>query len=480
MLAEQMDCLAFKQIDEDVEKFSFANDYFEDTDYQSEVVMVQRSEKNQLRTILRALILWSRRLKINDEDCCITYGDGFIRIIQRLITITESEEDCFWILTGLIRSFPRPFAIRSSVLDSDIDSCMRYELTTFKAMLEKYLPAVHNKLQEYGFPVEFMVYKCMTSFYANYFTSEMVLRLWDIIIFNFSSGQTNEERKRGIWWILAPAYLILQEKEQLIINATSVTQITNEFQSGPALIFNPDEFINKLKAIIDKIFIEGTTVQRISISRLAMTIFGRKTEAEPLEKENQNAAEFEEKRKKYMNQLKEIFEITRIENSMVHELVGVSRELLDGSDKTHFQMLNQEFLGNVKKVSSVANEMDLQSDNDESGIRLEEQIIDPSDDQLPIKSVHVFLHALSHEPTFLKDGYRLKVIYTKIDEDSKEMDGQQFSIVDGDIKLQNGEVLFKNEIVINRHSYFNYWNTYNLVKIQMVDPQDDQVILADT
>ena len=42
-------------------------------------------------------------------------------------------------------------------------------------------------------------------------------------------------------------------------------------------------------------------------------------------------------------------------------------------------MLNQEFLGNVKKVSSVANEMDLQSD-DESGIRLEEQIIDPSDD----------------------------------------------------------------------------------------------------
>ena len=52
---------------------------------------------------------------------------------------------------------------------------------------------------------------------------------------------------------------------------------------------------------------------------------------------------------------------------MVQELVGVSREMLDGSDKSHFQMLNQEFLGNVKKVASVANEMDLQSDNDESG-----------------------------------------------------------------------------------------------------------------
>ena len=169
-------------------------------------------------------------------------------------------------------------------------------MTTFKAMLEKYLPAVHNKLQDYGFPVEFLVYKCMTSFYANYFTSDMVLRLWDIIIFNFSSGQTNEERKRGIWWILAPAFLIFQEKESLIINATSVTQIIQEFKSGPALIFNPDEFIQKLKEIINKVFIEGTTVQKISVSRLAMSMIGRKTEAEAVTKENQSAKEFEEKR----------------------------------------------------------------------------------------------------------------------------------------------------------------------------------------
>ena len=66
ILSDKTDCLAFKQIDEDVEKFAFANDYFDDCDHQSEAVMEMRSEKNQLRTILRALILWSRKLKIND------------------------------------------------------------------------------------------------------------------------------------------------------------------------------------------------------------------------------------------------------------------------------------------------------------------------------------------------------------------------------------------------------------------------------
>ena len=73
---------------------------------------------------------------MSGADVCITYGDGFMRIIQRMITITNSEEDCFWILTGIIRSFPRPFAVTGSVLNSDCDSVMRYEMTAFKAMLQ--------------------------------------------------------------------------------------------------------------------------------------------------------------------------------------------------------------------------------------------------------------------------------------------------------------------------------------------------------
>ena len=62
------------------------------------------------------------------------------------------------------------------------------------------------------------------------------------------------------------------------------------------MIYNPDEFIQKLKEIINKVFIEGTTVQRISVSRLAMSLIGKKSEPEAVTRENQSAKEFEEKR----------------------------------------------------------------------------------------------------------------------------------------------------------------------------------------
>ena len=89
-----------------------------------------------MRLVLRALILWSKKRKFDGEDCCITYGVGFMRLIQRLITITHNEEDCFWILIGIFRSFPRLFSVKGSVLDSDFDSCMRYEMTAFKTMMQ--------------------------------------------------------------------------------------------------------------------------------------------------------------------------------------------------------------------------------------------------------------------------------------------------------------------------------------------------------
>ena len=94
------------------------------------------------------------------------------------------------------------------------------------------------------------------SFYADYFHSEVVLRLWDIIIFNFCSSDKGE-RKRGLWWLLSPAYFVLREKKQNILKAKSCTEIIQEFQSGGAITYDPDYFINEIKEINKKIFVEG-------------------------------------------------------------------------------------------------------------------------------------------------------------------------------------------------------------------------------
>jgi len=95
---------------------------------------------------------------------------------------------------------------------------MRLELTAFKALLEQNLPKVYQKLTNFGLPIELLIYRSLMSFYSGFFTSELVLRLWDIMVFFFSTVNA-EERKRGVWWLITPAIVVLRESQEEILAA---------------------------------------------------------------------------------------------------------------------------------------------------------------------------------------------------------------------------------------------------------------------
>lgn len=130
-------------------------------------------------------------------------------ILQRLLTIAE-EEDAFWLLNAIIRMIPRLFSTDVSCLVGGRNSAMRNEMTAFKAILKENLPNVCDKLRYLGLSVDYLIYESMTSFYANFFSSEVVLRLWDLIIFNLSN-KDKSAKKRALWYFMAPAYWILRE-----------------------------------------------------------------------------------------------------------------------------------------------------------------------------------------------------------------------------------------------------------------------------
>ena len=100
------------------------------------------------------------------------------------------------------------------------ENMMRYEMTALKAMIEQGLPSVYDKLKAFGLPIELLTSRSITSFYAADFPTEVVHRLWDIIIFWLSSPH-KDQQKFGLWWLLSPAFLILQEKAEAICKAIS-------------------------------------------------------------------------------------------------------------------------------------------------------------------------------------------------------------------------------------------------------------------
>ena len=173
------------------------------------------------------------------------------------------------------------------------------------------MPKIHAKLKSIGLPLELLVYKQMSSFYAADFHTEIVHRIWDIIIFFFSSTE-KEERKRGLWWLLSPAYLILQEKEEKILASISCDQVIEVFKSGSAMSYDPDNFIDKIKDINQKIFIEGKIKQKNRVSALFSS---------SIEVENSFAQIFEKKRADYQSKLIKIFEQVQEENRVVNEFI---------------------------------------------------------------------------------------------------------------------------------------------------------------
>lgn len=173
-----------------------------------------------MRNILRVLILWSRNKCIEGQIVSFSYTKGMMDIIQRLLTIAN-EEDAYWLLNGIVRMIPRLFSTDISCLIGGRISVMRNEMTAFKAILRENLPHICDKLRLLGLSVDYLIYDSITSFYSHFFSSEVVLRLWDLIIFNLSNTD-KVAKKRAVWYLMAPAYWIFKEREVLILKANSI------------------------------------------------------------------------------------------------------------------------------------------------------------------------------------------------------------------------------------------------------------------
>ena len=56
---------------------------------------------------------------------------------------------------------------------------------------------------------------------------------------------------------MAPAYLIMREKADEIMNANSLQQVIDLYNNGCALTYSPDWVVTELKKLIKDIFVTG-------------------------------------------------------------------------------------------------------------------------------------------------------------------------------------------------------------------------------
>jgi len=118
-------------------------------------------------------------------------------------------------------------------------SNFRFELTVIRSIIEVYLPSISQKLYQLGLPAEIFVYDSVSSLYCDFFHSETLLRIWDLMIFYFNTS----EHKRGIWLLLAPAIMIFKMKQKDILQAQSAKEVIDCYNDGCSLDYNPNHVI---------------------------------------------------------------------------------------------------------------------------------------------------------------------------------------------------------------------------------------------
>ena len=99
------------------------------------------------------------------------------------------------------------------------------------------------------------------------------------MIFFFNTTDASSKR-RGIWLILAPALLIIKEKEKEILNARNPKEIIAAYNNGCAIDYNPNEIIRLLNQLIDETFLTDSqqkpeAVQAPQDGGTGSGIFGR-------------------------------------------------------------------------------------------------------------------------------------------------------------------------------------------------------------
>ena len=97
------------------------------------------------------------------------------------------------------------------------------------------------------------IYDKLTSFFADTFPSELVLRLWDLIFMEISSA-TEDGKRRTLWLLLATAYYLFYVNQKEIISAQTKQQALNAIDNAAVLTYETDYVIEEILEISEKLF----------------------------------------------------------------------------------------------------------------------------------------------------------------------------------------------------------------------------------
>lgn len=210
-----------------------------------------------IKTIAKAFFLWTEldiRLSTTKQNTKYVYFVGILTLIQRLNHYFNSNAITFWFIIGLAQ-YIELFQQVNPIFNGDMShmSINVYVLVT-KLILEQHLKAIYNKFLSLNYPLEQFISKQLNSLYSDYFNTDLLLRVFDILIFESSFGELFGDNLRYLRILCAIPITLFKMNEKKIIEAQSVSELETIFDDFVTKTYTNTRFIGELQENVDKFY----------------------------------------------------------------------------------------------------------------------------------------------------------------------------------------------------------------------------------
>ena len=207
----------------------------------------------EIKKIAKSFFIWAKYKIGLEENDKYVYFIGLLSIIQKLRNYFKENYIVFWLLVGLsqyIDHFHQP----NPLFTDKMNYINLYGLVS-KLILETHQKEIYNKFISLNFPPEFFLSQHLSTLYTDYFNEELMMRIFDILIFECSFKNINNDKLQYLRILCAIPITLLELNKKRILACESVSELETIFNDLILRALNHNKFVYLLDKNFKKFYV---------------------------------------------------------------------------------------------------------------------------------------------------------------------------------------------------------------------------------
>ena len=216
---------------------------------------------NSIKKIAKSFFIWADlRIGLIKKKDKYVYFIGLLNLIHKLYQYFHEDYFVFWILIGLSQNMAH-FHQQNPLFTDEMNYINIYGLVS-KLILEIHEKEIYNKFISLNFPIEFFLSKHLSSLYSDYFGDELMMRIFDILIFESSFQGLFCDKLQYLRILCAIPITLFQLGKKKIIVCKSVSEIESIFYDLILQTLDYNKFIFSLEKNVNKFYVISNVLER--------------------------------------------------------------------------------------------------------------------------------------------------------------------------------------------------------------------------